>query len=229
MKKMYFLLLSLMLISCNQRKSNTDSSDSDSIESDTVESIQNVESDSLWGCLHGESNSRNENFDSIKDVNVDNVKKLYALYDVDSLFDGEFYKVESKKIYVNAKYFTRLLHFKEGHQTSAVTFYGYSLKEIIPFDGNKVLVALNSLPYTGFSFQCKTVLLSDELVPIKGQMFKAIKGEFCFIDTLYANNLGFTVEISDEVFDWGIINKQIVQLDKNNRILKYENQKVDFE
>lgn len=214
------LLLCLLFVSCG--KLSTDNDNTVIVGYDEKEVVSTTEDDSLLGCLHGESSSRKENFDSIKDVTYENVYKLYSLYDVTPMLDGEYYKIESKKIYTNAKYFTRLLRFKDGRQSSAITFYGYSLKQIISFD-NKVLLALNSLPFQGFSFQCKTVLLDGKLSPIKGQMFKAHRGEFCSIDTMYVNGTGFSIRISDEVFDGGIINIQDVQIDKNNKITKIEN------
>lgn len=222
--KIIYLLLCLLLSSCG--KLSTDNDITVIVRNDEKEVVSITEDDSLWGCLHGESSSRKENFDSIKDVTYENVDKLYSLYDVTPMLGGEYYKIESKKIYTNAKYFTRLLRFKDGRQSSAITFYGYSLKQIISFD-NKVLLALNSLPFQGFSFQCKTVLLDGKLSPIKGQMFKAHRGEFCSIDTMYVNGTGFSIRISDEIFDGGIINTQEVQIDKSNKIIKIVNHAVN--
>lgn len=222
--KFIYLLLCILLSSCG--KSSTDNDITVIVRNDEKEVVSTTEDDSLLGCLHGESNSRKENFDSIKEVTYENVNKLYSLYNVTPMLGRDYYKIESKKIYTNAKYFTRLLRFKDGRQSSAITFYGYSLKQIIPFD-DKVLLALNSLPFQGFSFQCKTVLLDEKLSPIKGQMFKSHRGEFCSIDTMYANGTGFSIRIYDEIFDGGIINTQEVQIDKNNKIIKIVNHAVN--
>lgn len=101
------LLLCLLFVSCG--KLSTDNDNTVIVGYDEKEVVSTTEDDSLWGCLHGESSSRKENFDSIKDVTYENVYKLYSLYDVTPMLDGEYYKIESKKIYTNAKYFTTLV------------------------------------------------------------------------------------------------------------------------
>ena len=193
------------------------------IDSQGIEKKNNADKDSLMGCLHGESTTRKENFDSIRDVTTDNIEKLYSLYEVKAVEQGEFYIIEPKKIYDNARYFTRVIRMENGKQVAARTFYGYWLKGLFP-DNNRILFALNSPSVNStaykYSFQCKTVLTDINFVPLRGQMFASSKGEYAYIDTIYTTDSGYRVEIVDEIFDGGEQGRDMVDLDFMNKVVR---------
>lgn len=203
--------------SCNNKATSKE------LNPQVFENDSSAKENSLVGCLHGESITRKDNFDSIREVTSDNIEKLYSLYDVKSVGDGKYYIVKPKKLYSNARYFSRVIRMENGKQVAACTFYGYSLKSIFPY-GNRVLLALNSPSANStaykYSFQCKTVLTDNNFVPLRGQMYSPSKGEYAYIDTIYTTTSGYRVEIVDELFDGGEQSRDIIDLDLMNNVVR---------
>ena len=68
-----------MYISCNNKATSKE------LNPQVFENDSSAKENSLVGCLHGESITRKDNFDSIREVTSDNIEKLYSLYDVKSV------------------------------------------------------------------------------------------------------------------------------------------------
>lgn len=224
--KLWFcIIVTLFYNSCQNNTSSEDKA------IDTLNNKVVSEMDSLEGYFHGESTTRKENFDSITDVTSDNIEKLYSLYNVKSIRNGEYYIIEPKKLYYNARYFTRVIRMKDNIQVAARTFYDYALKSLF-FTGDRILFALNPPIVTThsykYSFKCKTVLTDNNFVPLKGQMYSPSKGEYAHIDTIYATPSGFHLEVVDVIFDSGELSRDFIDLDFKNEIAKNHTVNSEF-
>lgn len=209
----------------------SDSSDSGKTTT-AVGPDSDIEKNSLYGCLHGEGRDRPENFDSISDVNIHNIRDLYALYNVTELEGGEYFIVESKKIYTNSKYLSRIIRMENGKQVAAFTFYDYSFAGMLESNGN-LFFALNSLAFSGgysqSSFCCKLVMMDKKFTPIKGNMIKSKDKhlDYCYISDLKTSaNGGVTIDVKEIGFDSDYYIDRTIVVDSKNNILSDKRKKV---
>lgn len=155
----------------------------------------------------GEKGKRKDNFDDTTHVvTLTNVERLYRAYEVSFYEDGEYCLIESKKVYEEARYLSRLIHFSHGKQVAARTFYDYSLRGFLHID-DRIIVGLNSLSWSGSnypsSFDCKIVMMSKDFVPLKSNVEKYKHGgEYTYIDTMFITKEGnIQVDYVNTFFD----------------------------
>lgn len=143
----------------------------------------------------GEAIGRSENFDKDTIVTPENIDSLYRQYNVEPLFNGDYYLIRSKQSYTTSRYLSRLIQMKNGKQSAAKTFYDSKIdaNAVIRLR-NQIVVGLNSLRenYYDSTFhktthQCRIIVLSDSLTPIVGKRFYSQKG-YTYIESLMQNS-----------------------------------------
>jgi hypothetical protein len=149
----------------------------------------------------GEKGGRKDNFDADIKVTKDNIDTLYRHYDVSQILeyqDTSYYKIAPKKLYSEARWFSRLVQMVNGSQTAAVTFYDYSITFVDILDDN-LLIGLGSLkislPNTPSNFNCKAIILDKNLNQSFEKICHYFDYKYTFIDTMYLTNDGFYMEV----------------------------------
>lgn len=143
----------------------------------------------------GEAANRPENFNHNTVVTPNNIENLYVNYIVYPLFEGDYYLIRSKKSYKTSRYLSRLIHMKNGRQVAAQTFYDTRIEpnHVLRIKSN-IIVGLNSLDINNYdstfqytSNQCRVVVLSENLTPLKGKKYYCKEGRTS-IETLLQNS-----------------------------------------
>ncbi len=139
----------------------------------------------------GEAIGRPENFDKDTIVTPENIDSLYRQYNVEAIFNGDYYLIRSKQSYTTSRYLSRLIQMKNGKQVAAKTFYDSEIDtNMILRLKNKIIIGLNSLrennydsTYHKTTHKCRIIVLSDSLTPIAGKRFYSQKGH-TYIESL---------------------------------------------
>lgn len=143
----------------------------------------------------GEAIGRPENFEKDTIVTPENIDSLYRQYNVEPLFNGDYYLIRSKQSYTTSRYLSRLIQMKNGKQVAAKTFYDSEIdaNAVIRLR-NQIVVGLNSLRENNYdstfhktTHQCRVIVLSDSLTPIVGKRFYSQKGH-TYIESLMQNS-----------------------------------------
>lgn len=142
----------------------------------------------------GEAIGRPENFDKDTIVTPENIDSLYRKYTVETLFNGDYYLIRSKKSYTTSRYLSRLIQMKNGRQVAAKTFYDSEIDaNAVLRMKNRLIIGLNSLRdnYYDSTFhmsthKCRIVVLSDSLTPILGKRYYSQRGH-TYIESLMQN------------------------------------------
>jgi len=151
---------------------------------------------------------RSDNFDKDTIVTPKNISALYNEYNVETLFNGSYYLIHSKKSYTTSRYLSRLIQMKEGKQVAAKTFYDSEIdaNKVIKLR-DKLIIGLNSLRVNNYdstfhqsTHQCRVVVLSDSLTPIVAKKFYSQKGH-TYIESL--------MQISDSTFICAIASGEV--------------------
>lgn len=143
----------------------------------------------------GEAIGRPENFYKDTIVTSENIDSLYRQYNVEAIFNGDYYLIRSKQSYTTSRYFSRLIQMKNGKQVAAKTFYDSEIDaNMILRLKNKVIIGLNSLRENNYdstfhvsTHKCRIIVLSDSLTPIAGKRFYSQKGH-TYIESLMQNS-----------------------------------------
>lgn len=143
----------------------------------------------------GEAIDRPENFDKDTIVTPENIDSLYRQYNVEAIFNGDYYLIRSKQSYTTSRYLSRLIQMKNGKQVVAKTFYDSEIDaNMILRLKNKIIIGLNSLRENNYdstlhvsTHKCRIIVLSDSLTPIAGKRFYSQKGH-TYIESLMQNS-----------------------------------------
>ena len=183
----------------------------------------------------GEADGRKENFDECPyPVTTENFRHLYRAYQVEKLEEADLYKVTPEKIYLNSRYFTRLLRFKGNQQVASATFYDWNIRYIFKQDDH-YLAAFNSLATTAggarSSFTCKTVLLDSLLNKVSEREFRYKEQqeqyEYSYIDTLYqSKGEGYEFVVINTGFDVDDYYRYVGHLSFDNVVTSSSRQKI---
>lgn len=143
----------------------------------------------------GEAIDRPENFDKDAIVTSENIDSLYRQYNVEAIFNGDYYLIRSKQSYTTSRYLSRLIQMKNGKQVAAKTFYDSDIdaNAVIRLR-DKIVVGINSLRKNNYdstfhvsTHKCRIIVLSDNLTPIAGKRFYSQKGH-TYIESLMQNS-----------------------------------------
>lgn len=211
----FYCFLLLAVVACSQSSSNGDNSTKDNgldsaVSQDLFIEPPDTTLDTTF-CFVCRGEDREENFDSCPvEVTVDNVAKLYRLYEVKPIENCDLYLVKPDRLYTTSAYFSRLLRFEDGKQVAAITFYGWSAPYVFPQDNDTYMVCLNSLATTaGFNkstFTCKSVLLDKSLKVISEREFRYKEQldayyAYVYFDTIIPRENGYDFRVINTGFD----------------------------
>jgi hypothetical protein len=154
----------------------------------------------------GDKGARKANFDKYIKVTENNIDALYCHYDVLKILeyhDTTYYVIDPKKMYPNARWFSRLIQMVDGSQTAAITFNDYSIHFIDKMEDN-LLIGLGSLrvsspPNTPSNFDCRAIILDKYLNKSFEKVFdyQQFQHDYTFIDMMYLTKNGFYMELKN--------------------------------
>jgi hypothetical protein len=177
----YFLSLFVFLFACEKADQQTYNSRSSStfnpIQSDSCLLGEKIlffeDSMGLDDIVHEIPVWRQDNFNVHDSLHINDVKRLYSNYDVE-LYKNQIAIINTKKLYNNARIFTRLIQFNsDGYQIHDTTFYNYVLYEFQMVDNLIIMelhppsVATPANRARSIDLSSKTVIFNEKLELIK--------------------------------------------------------------
>ncbi|NOQ71435.1 MAG: hypothetical protein GQ574_05515 [Crocinitomix sp.] len=187
-----FLILALTLIACEKRSIQQ-------YQSRSTANFNPIQSDS---CLLGEKILfyedslatdgeiikvpvwRQDNFNVLDSLHISDVERLYSNYEIE-FYENNEVVIQTKKLYLDAKIFTRLIKFNQmGYQINDTTFYNYRLFELKVDSKIKIItlnpptVATPANQIRSKDFTAKTLILGENFELIK-EVIEPNRGLFC--------------------------------------------------